>query len=121
MTPSHSSTPPVDNTRELLQLIADDTRRLLPRWINLSFLLACPAVYPPDEAREAIALADKARTSLRTILGCAEEAIQAFDIHNYDDCLRMMEQIDRAEADYIEIDRNTREVMLGFIFEGGKR
>ena len=120
MTPFHSSTPPADDTRELLQLIANDTRERLGRWINLSTLLSCPVLFPPTTWRSTLLLANDAVTTLRAMQGCAKEAIRSFRKHRYDRCMREMEHLDRLRRVIDSIDHKVKHKMLRYVMEGGE-
>ena len=117
MTLSHSSSPPVDDTRELLQLIAKETRQRLGRWVNLSTLLSCPVLFPPEDWRPTLVLANEAVTTLRAMQGCAKEAIRSFRKHRYDRCMREMEHLERLRRVYAAIDRKVTYRMLKSITE----
>lgn len=119
MTPSHSSTPPADDTRELLQLIAKDTGERLGRWVNLSSLLSCPVLFPPATWRSTLLLANEAVTTLRAMQGCAKEAIRCFRKHRYDRCMREMEHLDRLRRVLDSIDSKVKHKMLRYLMEGG--
>ena len=117
MTLSHSSTPPVDDTRELLQLIAKDTGERLGYWANVSAILSCPVLFPPDDWRPTLVLANEAVTTLRAMQGCAKEAIRSFRKHRYDRCMREMEHLERLRPVVDSIDRKVTYRMLKSITE----
>ena len=119
MTPSQSHTPPADDTRELLQLIAKDTGERLGRWVHLSTFLSCPELFPPSEWRPTLVLANEAVTTLRAMQCCAKEAIRAFRKHRYDRCMREMEHLERLRRILDSIDRKVKHKMLQYLMEGG--
>jgi len=119
MTLSHSSTPPVDDTRELLQLIAKDTGERLGYWANVSAILSCPVLFPPDDWRPTLVLANEAVTTLRAMQGCAKEAIRSFRKHRYDRCMREMEHLERLRPVVDSIDRKVKHKMRRYLMEGG--
>lgn len=119
MTPSQSHTPPADDTRELLELIADDTRRQLRHRINLSIYLRCPLIFSPATARPTLILVNDAITTLRAMLACSKEAIRSFRKRRYDRCMRAMAQMDHLYKVLKTIDRKAADTLLRVIFERG--
>jgi hypothetical protein len=118
MTPSnHPISPSADETRELLQFIADDTRRQLCSWINPSTLLRCPLIFPPKPWRSTLILVNEGITVLRSTQVCAKEAIRSFRKQRYDRCSRAMDRLDRLRRVYDSIDCKVTRRMIQSLTE----
>ena len=117
MTPSQSHNPPADDTQELLELIADDTRRQLRRWINLSILLRFPLIFPPATTRRSLILVNEAITTLRTMRGCAKDALRSFHKRRYDRCVLALAKMDHLHGVLAAIDREAASTLIRSIFE----
>ena len=109
--------PSVDETRELLQFIADETRRQLRSWLNLSTLLRCPLIFPPEPWRPTLILVNEGITDLPSMQGCAKEAIRSFRKRRYDRCSRAMDRLDRLGRVYDSIDCKVTRRMLQSLTE----
>jgi len=122
MTPSsfaHSTRAPRrDDTRELLGLIADDTRSQLHRRLVLAAILRCPLVLPRQSREQSATLVGDSISILRSTLGCAKRAIRWFRKHRYDQCLRELDHIDRLQQALSTIDRLTALAVISSLNEG---
>jgi len=121
MTPfSHSSfSHSADDTRDLLGLIAADTRSQLRRWTALSIFLRCPLVLTPKSRRETSALANDAVAVLRGMLVCSKEAIRCFRKRRYDRCMRALDRFDHLRKALENIDRMAACAVLRSLIERG--
>jgi hypothetical protein len=119
MTPTtHPPSPAPDDTRELLGLLADDTRTQLQRWISLSVFLRCPLFLPAKTRKEATGLVNHAIAILRAMLDCAKEAIRCFRKRRFDRCMRAMDRFDGLSRTLVTVDRLAARVILRAIFNG---
>lgn len=115
--PSYSAS--AEDTRELLGLIADDTRSQLRRWTAISIFLQCPVVLTPGSRRRTAALTKDAIQVLRAMLACSKEAIRSFRKRRYDRCMRALERFERLRQVFVVINRLTVRALVGALFEGG--
>jgi len=120
MTPySRSScSAPVDDTRELLGLIADDTRSQLRRWTAISIFIQCPVVLTPASRRKATALANDAIHVLRAMLACSKEAIRSFRKRRYDRCMRALDRFEHLRRALALISTITAREIAASLTEG---
>ena len=120
MTPfSHTSfLRPDDKTRELLGLIADDTRSQLHRWTALSVFLSCPLVLTPKSRRETAAHVNDAVTVLRGMLACIKDAIRCYRKHRYDRCMHSLNRFDHLRKALENIDSRAAHTVLRSLSEG---
>lgn len=121
MTPSSSHSTRAhrrDDTRELLGLIADDTRSQLRRRLALAAFLRCPFVLTRQSRQQSAVLVGDSISILRTMLGCTKRAIRSFRKHRYDHCLRELDRIDRLQDAIKTIDRLTALTVLSSLTEG---
>ena len=112
---SHSA----DDTRELLGIIADDTRSQLRRWTAISVFLRCPLVLTPKSRRATTALANDAVAILRGMLACSKEAIRCFRKRRYDRCVRALDRFDRLRNVLANVDRMAAHAILRSLIERG--
>ena len=97
MTPNpHFSCPdPVDDTGEILNLIADDTEDQLRRWNAINTLLRHPAILPLENRDKITALTDEVIRVLHVMRECSKEALRSFDEHGFHKCLHALERFER--------------------------
>ena len=109
-----------DDTRELLGLIADDTRSQLRRWTAISIFLQCPVVLTPGSRRKAAALTNNAIQVLRAMLACSKEAIRSFRKRRYDRCMRALDRFERQRQALTIISHLTARVIINALIEGSE-
>jgi len=109
-----------DDTRELLGLIADDTRSQLRRWTAISIFLQCPVVLTTGSRRKAAALTNNAIQVLRAMLACSKEAIRSFRKRRYDRCMRALDRFERQRQALTIISHLTARVIINALIEGSE-
>lgn len=107
-----------NDTRELLGLIADDTRSQLRRWTAISIFLQCPVVLTPGSRRRAAALTSDAIQVLRAMLACSKEAIRSFRKRRYDRCMRALDRFEHLRQAITIISQLTARVIIASLIEG---
>jgi hypothetical protein len=120
MTPNSNSScsASADDTRELLGLIADDTRFQLRRWTAISVFLQCPLVLTPGYRRKATALTNEAVRVLRAMLACSKEAIRSLRKHRYDRCMRALDRFEHLRQALAIISQLTARAIVASLIEG---
>lgn len=106
-----------DDTRELLGLIADDTRSQLRRWRAISIFLQCPVVLNPSSRRKTAALTSDAIQVLRAMLACSKEATRSFRKRRYDRCMRALDRFERQRQALSIISHLTTRVIINALIE----
>ena len=119
MTPfSHTFSHSAEDTRNLLGVIASDTRSQLRRWTALSVFLQCPLIISPKSRKETAVLVNHAIAILRGMLACSKEANRCFKKRRYDRCIRSLNHFERLLKALENIDRLAALAVLTSLTEG---